>query len=234
MILIENRNASSEELRFKYPQALFVDVTLFSSNAEFRKLSPYYIHRDIPVPNSSGYYATNVAAIWEGLKVFENYGIDTTVFEKTNLKDIIRSNVNYGSYIGHQFGVYGQRIMDLREAREKILIPAYRSMLDYKTQEVIKWIRAYSENNCLVLLDNEVNCNIDDTSSPLSNAFLVKAYAEGTYPYEDVYEAVRTYKYCYIGRHDYEWYGEEKRLKYIKPFEKIRQLSLDFDGVVTK
>lgn len=230
MILIENRNASSEELRFKYPQALFVDVTLFSSNDEFRKLSPYFIHKDIPVPNSSGYYATSVASIWEGLKVIENCGIDTTVFEKTNLRDIIRSNVNYGSYIGHQFGVYGQRIMDLREAREKILIPAYRSMLDYKVQDIIKWIRAYSENNSLVLLDSEVNCNIDDTSSPLSNAFLVKAYAEGTYPYEDVYEAVRIQK-SYTGRHLHVWYEEEIRLKHIKPFEKIRQLSFDFDGV---
>lgn len=231
MIEIENSNTSIDELRIKYYNALFVDVTLSSTNAEFRKLSPYYIHGDIPVPNSSGYYATSVAAIWEGLKVFENKGIDTAVFKSTKQIDILRSNAENSIFIGHQFGVYGKRILDLREARGKILIPAYRSMLDYKAQDVIKWIRAYSENKCLVLLDNEVNCKIDDITAPLSNAFLVKAYAEGSYPYEDVYETVRIRK-SYIGRHVHEWYVEEKRLKPMAPFEKKSQLSLDFDGVV--
>lgn len=233
MIAIENRNTSREELRHKYPNALFVDVTFFSPNVESWKLSPYYIHGDIPVPNSSGYYATSVAAIWEGLKVFENRGIDISVFERTILAEVKRTNADNGEFIGHQFGVYGQRIMDIREAREKILIPAYRSVLDYKAQEIIQWIRAYNKKNCLVLLDNSVNCNIDDISTQLSIAFLVKAYVEGTYPYEDVYETVRIHKY-YVGRHDYEWYEPEKRLKHIKPFEKEKQLSFDFDGVLTK
>lgn len=163
MIRIENKTTSSEELMANYPNALFVDVTLSSLNADFRKLSPYYIHEDIPVPNSSGFYATSVAAIWEGLKVFDNAGIDISLFERTIPVGIKRSN---GKYIGHQFGVYGKRIMDLKEARKVILIPAYRSILDYKAQDVIKWIRSYSEKNCLVLLDNEVNCNIDDITAP--------------------------------------------------------------------
>ena len=44
-----------------------------------------------------------------------------------------------------------------------------------------------SKSKTIVLLDYNTCCDVDDLSKPLSHAFLVKAYAEGVYPYDDVY-----------------------------------------------
>ena len=44
-----------------------------------------------------------------------------------------------------------------------------------------------SKSKTIVLLDYNTCCDVDDLSKPLSHAFLVKAYAEGLYPYDDVY-----------------------------------------------
>ncbi len=36
-----------------------------------------------------------------------------------------------------------------------------------------------------MLLDYTTNCNIDNPKTSLSHAFLIKAYAEGLYPFGD-------------------------------------------------
>ena len=43
-----------------------------------------------------------------------------------------------------------------------------------------------SKSKTIVLLDYNTCCDVDDLSKPLSHAFLVKAYAEGVYPYDDI------------------------------------------------
>ena len=43
-----------------------------------------------------------------------------------------------------------------------------------------------SKSKTIVLLDYNTCCDVEDLSKPLSHAFLVKAYAEGLYPYDDV------------------------------------------------
>ena len=43
-----------------------------------------------------------------------------------------------------------------------------------------------SKSKTIVLLDYNTCCDVDDLSKPLSHAFLVKAYAEGLYPYDDI------------------------------------------------
>ena len=52
---------------------------------------------------------------------------------------------------------------------------------------IIERLREASKSKTIVLLDYNTCCDVDDLSKPLSHAFLVKAYAEGVYPYDDVY-----------------------------------------------
>ena len=52
---------------------------------------------------------------------------------------------------------------------------------------IIKRLREASKSKTIVLLDYNTCCDVDDLSKPLSHTFLVKAYAEGVYPYDDVY-----------------------------------------------
>ena len=52
---------------------------------------------------------------------------------------------------------------------------------------IIERLRAASnEGKTIVLLDYDTNADVEDPKKPLSHASLIKAYAEGIYPYEDV------------------------------------------------
>lgn len=44
---------------------------------------------------------------------------------------------------------------------------------------IIERLREASKTKTIVLRDYTTNCDVDDPKSPLSHAFLVKAYAEG-------------------------------------------------------
>ena len=79
MIIIESKRKKIENILKAYPDAIIADVT---SNAKdgLVKLSPFYPHGGIPVPFSPGITAECVEGIWQGLKVFENDGIDTATF----------------------------------------------------------------------------------------------------------------------------------------------------------
>ena len=79
MIIIESKRKKIDNIFKKYPDAYIVDVT---SKAEdgMVALSPFYPHGGIPVPFSDGVTAESVEGIWQGLKVFEDEGVDTAVF----------------------------------------------------------------------------------------------------------------------------------------------------------
>lgn len=79
MIIIESKRKKIENILKAYPDAIIADVT---SNAKdgLVKLSPFYPHGGIPVPFSPRIFAECVEGIWQGLKVFENDGIDTATF----------------------------------------------------------------------------------------------------------------------------------------------------------
>lgn len=51
---------------------------------------------------------------------------------------------------------------------------------------IIERLRKASETKTIVLLDYNTCCNVDDETKPLSHAYLVKAYAEGLYPFDDL------------------------------------------------
>lgn len=181
MIYIENKKKSEQKLRVKYPNAKIVDVTSKAST-ELVKLSPFYPHGDIPIPFSEGQTAMSVEGIWQGLKVFENYDIDTKMFNNDSMKNIKRTVRKYGRPLGHRKGIKGTELLDYIQARIQIYLPTYLWVLENKVQYIIDRLREASKELDIVLLDYETNVDVLDAKKPLSHAFLVKAYAEGCYP----------------------------------------------------
>lgn len=185
MIIIESKRKKLENILKKYPDALIVDVTSKATDG-LVKLSPFYPHGGIPVPFSEGYTSTCVEGIWQGLKVFENEDIDISMFLNDTMKGIKRTVRKHGRVLGHRKGVHGTEILGYVEAKHQIYIPAYRWMLEHRAMYIIERLRKASETKTIVLLDYNTCCNVDDETKPLSHAYLVKAYAEGLYPFEDL------------------------------------------------
>lgn len=185
MIVIESHKRKKETLIKQYPDAIIADVTSQAKDG-LVKLSPFYPHRDIPVPFTPGMTATCVEAIWQGLKVFEHEDVDVELFKNDTMKNIKRTVRRLGKPLGHRKGVYGTTLLNYDEARREIYIPAYRWMLEHKAMHIIERLRKASETKTVVLLDYNTNGNVDDCTKPLSHAYLIKAYTEGLYPYDDV------------------------------------------------
>ena len=185
MIVIESKRKKIENILKKYPNAIIADVTSKAKDG-LVKLSPFYPHGGIPIPFSDGMTATCVEAVWQGLKVFEGADVDVEMFKNDTMKNIKRTVRKYGKPLGHRKGVSGEELLGYIEARKQIYIPTYRWMLEHKTIEIIERLREASKTKTIVLLDYNTCCDVDDPKKPLSHAFLVKAYAEGLYPYDDV------------------------------------------------
>ncbi len=183
MIIVESKRKKAETILKAYPNAILADVT---SNAkdDLKKLSPFYPHGGIPVPFSEEMTATCVEAIWQGLKVFENSDVDTSLFYNDTMKGLKRTVRKYGKPLGHRKGVNGKELLGYIEARKLIYIPTYKWMLENKVARIIERLRAASEaGKTIVLLDYDTNDDVENGRRPLSHASLIKAYAEGTYPY---------------------------------------------------
>ena len=117
--------------------------------------------------------------------MFEDEDIDIQMFRNDTMKDIKRTDRKHGGVLGHRKGVNGTEILGYVEAKHLIYIPTYRWMLENKAMYIIERLREASKNKTIVLLDYNTCCDVDDSSKPLSHAFLVKAYAEGLYPYNN-------------------------------------------------
>ena len=185
MIKIESKRKKIENILKKYPNAIIADVTSQAKDGLVR-LSPFYPHGGIPVPFSEGYTSTCVEGIWQGLKVFENEDIDISMFLNDTMKGIKRTVRKHGRVLGHRKGEHGTEILGYVEAKHQIYIPAYRWMLEYRAMDIIERLRKASETKTIVLLDYNTCCNVDEETKPLSQAYLVKAYAEGLYPFDDL------------------------------------------------
>ena len=185
MIIIESKRKKVENILKKYPDAVVADVTSQAKDGLVR-LSPFYPHGDIPVPFSEGYTAACVEGVWQGLKVFEDEDIDISMFSNDTMKNIKRTVRKHGRVLGHRKGVLGTEILGYMEAKHQIYIPTYRWMLEHKAMDIIERLRKTSETKTIVLLDYNTCCDVDDETKPLSHAYLVKAYAEGLYPFDDL------------------------------------------------
>lgn len=183
MIIVESKRKKIENILKKHPNAIIADVTSQAKDGLVR-LSPFYPHGDIPVPFSEGYTAACVEGVWQGLKVFEDEDIDTSMFRNNTMKGIKRTVRKHGRVLGHRKGVYGLEILGYVEAKHQIYIPAYRWMLEHKAMDIIERLRKASETKTIVLLDYNTCCNVDDETKPLYHAYLIKAYAEGLYPFD--------------------------------------------------
>lgn len=179
MIVIANKRSKVENLHKKYGEdAIIVDVT---SNAtdDLIRLSPFYPHGGIPVPFSSGSTSMSVEGIWQGLKVFEHYGIDVQMFRNATMKNLKRTVRRFGKPLGHRKGVTGNELLNYIDARMQIYVPTYKWVLENKAQEQVNKLREWSKDKTLILLDYNTNEDIADSSTPLSHAAMVKAYIEG-------------------------------------------------------
>lgn len=185
MIIIVSKRNKTENILKKYPGAIIADVTSQATDGLVR-LSPFYPHNDIPVPFSEGYTAACVEGIWQGLKVFENEDIDISMFANDTMKNIKRTVRKHGHVLGHRKGVHGTEILGYVEAKHQIYIPTYRWVLENKAMHIIERLRKASETKTIVLLDYNTCCDVDDKTKPLSHAYLVKAYVEGLYPFNDI------------------------------------------------
>lgn len=185
MIVIESKRRKTENILKKYPEAILADVTSQAKDGLI-KLSPFYPHGGIPVPFSPGWTATCVEAVWQGLKVFEHADVDTEMFKNDTMKNLKRTVRRFGKPLGHNRGVKGTELLGYIEARKEIYVPTYKWVLEHKVQNIIERLREVSRNKTIVLLDYNTNCDVDDSSKPLSHAYLIKAYVEGLYPYGDI------------------------------------------------
>ena len=184
MIVIESKRKKPATILKKYPDAILADVTS-QANTRLRELSPFYPHYDIPVPFSEGYTATCVEAIWQGLKVFESCDVDVQMFQNDTMKNIKRTVRRFGKPLGHRKGVHGTELLGYIEARKQIYIPTYKWVLENKVAWIIEKLREATKTKTIVLLDYDTNADVENAKKPLSHASLIKAYAEGIYPYEN-------------------------------------------------
>jgi hypothetical protein len=179
---VESRRKKRETVEKAWPGALVLDVT--SKGPEpWVRFSPFYPHGGIPVPNSPGVFARSVEGLWQGLKVFEHEGIDPSRWEVAGMKGLKRpAGGKRGKVLGHRFGVGGDVLLAYRDARYRIYLPAYRWVLENRLAAEVNRLRDEAAAGAVVLLDYETNGDVEDLSSPLSHAALLKRYLEGDWP----------------------------------------------------
>ena len=192
MIIIESRKRPLEpgqkdkngkpilSLKEKYPDAMIIDVTSKATD-EFVRFSPFYPNGGIPVPFTDD-VAVSVEGIWQGLKVFEDNDIDTSLFSKRDMKNMKRTKRKFGHCLGHRKGVHGEELLGYLTARKEIYLKCYKWVLENKLQKLVTAIRIISKNKPVVLLDYNTNPDVYNPKSPLSHASLIKAYIEGNDP----------------------------------------------------
>lgn len=177
MIIVRNKRCSIQKLQKEFPGCVIIDVTS-KGDEEWKKLSPFYPHGGIPVPFSEGVTSMSVEGVWQGLKVFENEGIDRSSFRNATMKGIKRTVRTHGRCLGHKKGVNGTELLEYIDARKLIYVPTYFWVLENKCADQVKKLRALSQSHMVILLDYDTNADIDNPSKPLSHASLICRYIE--------------------------------------------------------
>ena len=162
---------------------MIIDVTSKAQD-EFVKFSPFYPIGGIPVPFTEGMVALSVEGIWQGLKVFEGYDIDTSLFSKRDMKNMKRTTRKYGPCLGHRKGVHGEELLGYLTARKQIYLPCYKWVLENKLQKLVTAIRIISKNKPVVLLDYNTNPDVNNPKSPLLFFCCYNCYDVGTNEYQ--------------------------------------------------
>ena len=184
MIYIVNKKRKLEKVKEEFPNAAILDITSTSKMRYAQILSPFYPHKNIPIPFTEGLTATCVEAVWQGLKVFDSADVDFATFRNDTMHDLKRTVRKFGMPKGHRKGAYGTELLGYFEARMLIYLPTYKWVLDNvpEVHRVVERIKEQSKIQDIVLLDYNTNIDFRDASKPLSHAGLVKLYIEGNYP----------------------------------------------------
>jgi hypothetical protein len=180
-IVVESRRAKPATIERRWPGAVVFDVTSKGPDPWVR-FSPFYPHRGIPIPNTPDQAAVSVEGRWQGLKVFQKEDIDPSRWAVTTMRGIKRSGRSRGAVRGQRHGVGSDALLGYRDARYRIYLPAYRWVLVNRLAAEVEQLRESARDRTVVLLDYETNGDVDDLSSPLSHAALVKCFAEGSWP----------------------------------------------------
>lgn len=222
-IYVENKKRKLENIQKDYPNAIILDITSKAETKYAQALSPFYPHKNIPIPFTENITASSVEGVWQGLKVFEKEDVSFSTFENDTMKNIKRSVRKNGKPLGHRKGAYGKELLNYFDARILIYLPTYKWVLDNVkiVNNVVNKIKEQAKTRDIVLLDYNTNIEFRDISKPLSHAGLVKLYIEGNYPKEGVlYEP--------IVEHNTKKQRKTKQTKKNKKQIKTEQLSMDF------
>lgn len=180
-IAVASRRLAPATLARRFPGAEVLDVTSKGLDPWVR-LSPFYPHGGIPVPGSPGLFAQSVEGLWQGLKVFEREDIDPSKWAITDMAGIKRGGTRRGAVLGHRFGMGTDILLDYRDARHRVYLPAYRWVLEHRLAAEVAELARRSAAGPVVLLDYETNADADDLSAPLSHAALVARFVAGDWP----------------------------------------------------
>lgn len=231
-IFIERKEFYNNKLKSEI-DSVFIDVSK-DSTSPYKIFNPNYCWGRIPLPYKQNIYknrqitAESLNALWEGLKVFENCDIDISWF-KSSTNGARVENEKSGKFIGIKRGIYGDCVFSEEEARERVYIPTYKWILENRAYEFVLKLRNIRQYKDIVIIDDNTNCNIKDCEEPLSTGFLLKAYIEGSHPYEDIVIVDKEY-HTYIGRNIIQWCTYKRTFKEIPPIENIIVApTLEFD-----
>ena len=134
----------------------------------FNLLSPFTHGKEIeiPIPGMQGRVSHSVEGIWQGLKII-NGSTEERLFSITPRK-------RKGFVEGHR---YGEQILDIPEARERIYIPSYTFFLDnFASQDAIEEIGEQQRMGKRVFVyDVDSNADIRNPA-PLAHASVLATY----------------------------------------------------------
>lgn len=173
-ITVVRRSASKQQRLLKEQGWTIIDVTS-KGEEPWCRFSPFWPHRNIPIPGNPGQTAASVEGVWQGLKVFEHEDVDTSKFSIDTMKNLKRpaNRKGSGAVKGHQFE---GRIIDYVSARRRIYLPSYLWILDNCLVQEIEELRLLLSQGPVALLDYEINADVSAVSKPLSHASLIANY----------------------------------------------------------
>lgn len=157
--------------------ALDVTSTAGGPTKKLSSFHPYTTADGLPafaVPGIDGRRSYTVEGVWQGLKVFENEGIDEGKFDVQNMKCLKRPpRGKRGRVLGH-FNGEGQPLLGYAEARKIIYMPAYTELMDIYAPDALEDLYQLHLQQGLVLKDYFTNEDMHDLQKPLSHAAIVK------------------------------------------------------------
>jgi hypothetical protein len=183
-IQVASRRRSAASLARAFPGAQVIDVTS-KADEPWVRLSPFYPHGGIPVPQTPGVNSQSVEGIWQALKVFEIADVDAAKLNITTMTGLKRTVRKHGPVRGHRDGLHADRLLSYQTARRRIYLPSYRWVLENKTSDLMERLRRLADGHDVLLLDYTTNGDINDPATPLSHAALICLYIQGQWPRED-------------------------------------------------